>query len=93
LKLCTILLNASGYRADRLQAHFRTLQSLPLILGAERARDAGYVDRCRKIRNTVEYESAGVVTEAEAKELIEFTKSLRKDVLAWLKKNHPKLSP
>ena len=93
LKLCTILLHASGYRADRLQAHFRTLQSLPLILGAERARDAGYLDRCRKIRNTVEYESAGVVTEAEAKELIEFTKSLRKDVLAWLKKNHPELSP
>jgi hypothetical protein len=35
LKLCAILLNASGYRPDRLQAHFRTLQSLPLILGAE----------------------------------------------------------
>jgi len=93
LKLCTILLNASGYRPDRLQAHFRTLQALPLILGVKRTRDAGYLDRCRKIRNTVEYESAGVVTEAEAKELIEFAKSLRKDVLAWLRKNHPELSP
>jgi hypothetical protein len=54
LKLCTILLNASGYRPDRLQAHFRTLQALPLILGSDRKSDAGYLDRCRKIRNTVE---------------------------------------
>ena len=36
LQLCTILLNASGYRPEKLQAHYRTLQSLPLILGAER---------------------------------------------------------
>lgn len=36
LQLCTILLNASGYRPEKLQAHYRTLQSLPLILGADR---------------------------------------------------------
>src|SRR5437870_4103750 len=89
LKLCTILLNASGYRPDKLQAHFRTLQALPLILGDERKTDADYLDTCRKTRNIVEYESVGVVSEAEAKELIEFTKRLWQDVLQWLKKNHP----
>lgn len=91
LKLCTILLNASGYRPDKLQAHFRTLQSLPLILGDEHKGDADYLDTCRKTRNTAEYESAGVATAAEAKELIEFTNRLRKDVLNWLKKNYPEL--
>src|SRR5438093_13234135 len=93
LKLCTILLNASGYRPDRLQAHFRTLQSLPLILGSERHGDAKYLDNCRRTRNTVEYESAGLVSESQARELIDFTKRLRKDVLDWLKKNHPELLP
>ncbi len=91
LKLCTILLNASGYRPEKLQAHFRTLQSLPLILGSQRKSDADYLDTCRKTRNTAEYESVGVVTEAEARELIDFTKRLRQDVLVWLKKNHPEL--
>lgn len=91
LKLCTVLLNASGYRPDKLQAHFRTLQSLPLILGSEHKGDADYLDTCRKTRNTAEYESAGVATNAEAKELIDFTKRLRQDVLNWLKKNHPEL--
>ena len=47
----------------------------------------------RKKRNIVEYESVGAVTEAQAKELIEFTKRLRKDVLRWLKKNYPHLLP
>ena len=33
LKLCTILLFARGYRPEKSLAHFRTIQSLPLILG------------------------------------------------------------
>lgn len=31
LKLCTILLHSSGYRPEKNLAHYRTLQSLPLI--------------------------------------------------------------
>jgi hypothetical protein len=40
LKLCTILLYAEGYRPERNLAHYRTLQSLSLILGTERQGDA-----------------------------------------------------
>ena len=47
LKLCTILLSASGYRASRDLNHYRTLMSLPIILGAERASDAAYLDQER----------------------------------------------
>ena len=93
LKLCTILLNASGYRPDKLQAHFRTLRALPLILGDERKTDADYLDTCRKTRNIVEYESVGVVSEAEATELIQFAKRMRENVLDWLTKNHSELLP
>ena len=91
LKLCTILLHASGYRAEKALAHYRTLQALPLILGNARKADADYLDRCRAKRNRVEYDCVGMVTDDDAKELIEFAKSLRKDVLVWLKKNHPAL--
>ncbi len=52
LKLCTILLYASGYRAERTQQHYRTLQALPLILGDESKADAEYLDACRNKRNT-----------------------------------------
>ncbi len=38
LKLCTILLYAEGYRAERNLQHYRTIQALPLILGQEKKR-------------------------------------------------------
>lgn len=91
LKLCTILLHASGYRAGRELQHKRTLDSLPLILGEDRKKDARYLDSCRIKRHKVEYETAGGATDADADELIEFVSALRADVPAWLRSNHPEL--
>lgn len=94
LKLCTVLLHASGYApAEKSLAHFRTLAALPEILGPAHANDALYLDQCRKKRNTVEYDLAGMTSEAEAEELLKYSQGLKAVVLAWLKKNHPKLVP
>ncbi|WP_395749542.1 hypothetical protein [Prosthecobacter sp.] len=91
LKLCTILLYASGYRPEKNLAHYRTLQALPLILGSSRNDDADYLDACRAKRNTAEYDVAGCVTESEAEELRAFAESLRDDVCSWLAEHHPNL--
>jgi uncharacterized protein (UPF0332 family) len=91
LKLCTILLYAEGYRAERTLQHYRTIQALPLILGQSRKNDAQYLDVCRSKRNIVEYDQIGTVSDQDADELIEFCRELKKDVLAWLKENHPEL--
>jgi uncharacterized protein (UPF0332 family) len=93
LKLCTILLYASGYRPEKNRAHYRTIAALPLILGADQKDNADYLDTCRGKRNTAEYDSAGAVTENEATELVEFVKEMRQGVIEWLKKNHSELSP
>jgi hypothetical protein len=91
LKLCTILLYASGYRAERALQHFRTIQAMPLILGNERKEDAKYLDSCRIKRNVVEYDYVGGATDDDANELIGFAADLREDVMIWLKKNYPHL--
>jgi hypothetical protein len=93
LKLCAMLLHASGYRPEKALQHFRTLAALPEILGEQRRDDASYLDACSIKRNTVEYDMAGAATEQDAKELREFARGLRKDVLIWLKKQHPLLLP
>ena len=93
LKLCTILLYASGYRASRDLNHYRTLTALPLILGQGRAGDASYLDQGRMKRNKLEYEQTGAVSASEATELIEFADVLKTDVLAWLAKERPELAP
>jgi len=91
LKLCTILVYVSGYRPEKALQHYRTLQALPLILGANRRADADYLDACRIKRNAVEYDYAGGATQNDANELIEFTRELRMDVRAWLHENHIEL--
>jgi hypothetical protein len=91
LKLCTILLYAEGYRPEKNLAHFRTLQALPLILGASRQHDADYLDACRSKRNTAEYDSAGHISPEEARELINFSVELRDIAISWLKSSHPDL--
>ncbi len=93
LKLCTILVHASGYRPEKTLQHYRTIQALALILGPDRASDVEYLDTCRGKRNTIEYDYAGGVSKNNADELIEFATNLRKEVLEWLRQNHPDLLP
>ncbi len=93
LKLCTVLLHASGYRPEKEMQHFRALAALPIILGPNHEEAEVYLQQCRKKRNTIEYDMAGLVSETEAAELLNYAKGLKKDVLAWLKKNHPELVP
>ncbi|RYD43473.1 MAG: hypothetical protein EOP85_10115 [Verrucomicrobiaceae bacterium] len=93
LKLCAILLYASGFRPEKNLAHYRTLQALPLILGPEREDDADYLDACRAKRNTAEYDAAGTVSQTEAVELRAFVQDLRSDTLDWLRRKHPELAP
>jgi hypothetical protein len=84
LKLCTVLLHKSGFRPERNLAHYRTLQALPLILSSYDAKDADYLDACRKHRNTAEYDSVGTISQSEVVELLEFAEELRSRVLQWL---------
>jgi hypothetical protein len=91
LKLCTILLYAEGYKAERNLQHYRTIQALPKILGSEKNDDVNYLDTCRAKRNTAEYDSVGVATDHDSEELIEFAESLRDEVIAYLRNNHSEL--
>ena len=93
LQLCAIVLLAEGWKPDKLNAHHRTISALPLILGKERQGDADYLDTCRAKRNGLEYDAAGRVSAAEAKELREFATELREAVIVWLAAKHPQLSP
>ena len=89
LKLCTILLYASGYKPEKALQHYRTIQALPLILGNIYKEDAKYLDTCRNKRNTAEYDYVGVVTDDDVHELIEFVKELRETIIKWLEEKHP----
>lgn len=91
LKLCTILLRAEGYRPAHGNHHYRTIMSVPVILGSEWQDNAEYLNTCRMKRNTLEYDYAGCVTDEDVNEILDFLRGLRKDVKGWLEANHPEL--
>ena len=90
LQAATAALAAPGLRAAREQHHYRTVQSFALMIGWSAA-EVGRLDRFRKKRNIIGYESAGVVSEREAREMYDLAVVLRDDVLAGLGKHYPKL--
>jgi uncharacterized protein (UPF0332 family) len=91
LKLCAILLYAEGYRPEKNLQHYRTIQSLPLILGKKHEQDAKYLDTCRNKRNAAEYEYVGGVTEEDVAELVGYVNEMRQEILRWLNERHPEL--
>jgi hypothetical protein len=90
LQAATAALAGAGFRAAREQHHYRSIQSLALTIGWPGPK-VDQFDRFRKKRNIVGYETAGVVSEREAREMHRLAQTLRDDVLAWLRKQHPKL--
>ncbi len=90
LQLATAALAAAGYRASRDAHHFRVIQSLALTIKADAVLVAQF-DAFRKKRNTAGYERIGMISEKEAKEMVELAKRLAREIPAWLKANHPKL--
>lgn len=92
LQLATLALAASGYQAARGGSHHhRTIQSLAhtLVLDVETVQ---LVDRFRKKRNVAEYDSIGMISQHEAREMLALAKQLRVQVFDWLAQQHPELT-
>jgi len=90
LQTATAALAASGYRAVRDAHHYRVIQSLAHTIKA----DAGLIalfDQFRKKRNISGYDHAGMISDQEAKEMVNFANRLRQEVEEWLRENHPDL--
>lgn len=69
LKLIDIALRLYGYRADRANAHYRTITSLPLTLGADWAESAKFINHIRSLRHRGDYESVGIATRDEVRDI------------------------
>jgi hypothetical protein len=81
----------AGYRVKGQGAHQTTFAALKLALGAGVSGTAAYLERCRRKRNELSYDVAGVVTDTEATEILAQATALRKTVEQWIAENHPHL--
>ena len=90
LQMATAALTAAGYRAARDSHHYRVIQSLAYTINAKPKLIAQF-DRFRKKRNIGGYEKAGLVSDQEAEEMLDFAVQLRADVEKWIRDNYPRL--
>ena len=90
LQLATAALAAAGFQADRDNHHYRVIQSLEFTIQLEPKLIRKF-DLFRKKRNVTDYERADTVSDLEADEMRELAVRLRKEVGAWIRKNHPDL--
>jgi len=94
LQLATVVVAASGHRVAAQRGHHAvTWQALPQLMGDGLRETAIYFDSCRALRNTTDYDRAGVVSASEVEELLREAATLRQAVLEWLAAQHPDLVP
>jgi hypothetical protein len=82
----------AGYRVVGAGHHHTTFEAVELALGASVAHLASYFDTCRRKRNILDYDNAQVVTETEAKELVQKAEEFRTLVEQWITYHHPQWS-
>ena len=93
LQASTAALAASGYAVPKGDSnHFRVIQSLAFTLELD-ANAVGAFDTHRKKRSMSIYDAAGVITNAESKQMVTFATELVARVRAWLMAEHPDLMP
>ena len=91
LLLAKMAVACAGYRVRGVGAHQTTFAALKLALGAGVNTTAAYLERCRRTRNELSYDMAGVVTDAEAAEILAQATALQGTVEQWIARNYPPL--
>ena len=92
LLLGKMVIACAGYRVKGQGAHQTTFAALKLALGAGISKTATYLERCRRKRNELSYDMAGVVTDTEATEILAQATALQDTVEQWIAQNHQHLS-
>lgn len=71
LQVSRAYMYSKGYRACGQEAHKNTFEFMKIALGKEYEGLIGFFDRMRPKRNRAIYDTVGLITETEVKELLE----------------------
>jgi hypothetical protein len=90
--LAKMAIACAGYRVKGQGAHQSSFIALKLAVGSSIAKTASYLDRCRRKRNELSYDAAGVVTDTEAAEILAEARSMQATIEQWIAQKHPQLA-
>jgi hypothetical protein len=89
-QLAKMVLACAGYRVSSTKGghHATTFEATGLILGPAQQDLTDYFDTCRQKRNQVNYDHAGLTSDAEAAELMERANEFRSIVEDWIRQHY-----
>jgi hypothetical protein len=91
LQLARTALLAAGYETPKGESHhFRAIDALPFLIEVDKD-TISLFQAFRKKRAAGVYETVGLITAADAKEMLALAKLIRTQVRAFLQKQHPLL--
>jgi uncharacterized protein (UPF0332 family) len=85
LQACRAYMFHSGYRPASAEAHKATFEFMEIVIGEPFKKSISYFDRARKKRHRTLYDDVGLISEKEAKELLERAKQLLSYIESKLK--------
>jgi hypothetical protein len=84
----TAALRAAGYRVVRGGSeHYRTIEALEFSIDPQK-KVVPVLDKLRKKRNVGSYDDYGLISQGEANLCGKMAVQVRKEVEAWIRKNH-----
>ena len=90
--MCDAVLYASGFAiVERTREHELVIESLRYTLDADWKDAIVFLQRCRQMRNRINYDGSGIATNRDADSLLDTARRLRSAVQEWLERNHPDL--
>lgn len=89
LLLAKMAVSCAGYRVKGPGAHRTMFEAVEAAMGTEVSDSALYFDRCRRKRNDLSYDAAGIISETEAGELLEEVGRFRTSVESWVSEHFP----
>jgi uncharacterized protein (UPF0332 family) len=80
----------AGYKVSLGAGHHqKSFEAVKVAMGKPVEPLADYFETCRRKRNYIDYDASEVVTETEAKQLLEKAEEFQQMVQEWITKHHP----
>lgn len=91
LQLSKMVIACAGYRVSTgVGHHQKTFEAAKTALGTNSAETlTDYFETCRRKRNNIDYDTAEVVSETEASDLLEKAREFKALIQDWIAQNHP----
>jgi len=91
LILAKMAVACAGYRVKGSAHHRTTFEALPLAMGRAAQANADFFEQCRRSRNLISYDVAGIITASQAATVYAEATAFEQAVEVWIAALHPAL--